>query len=367
MATQANSMQASIWRLAAVLLVSSAALYADFARADGLSFEEVSRRILASQELISSISFGYRITDEQGLFVDLTIAAKSPCFYYCELGHGGPKFDVADDYDRQIVYVLEDRIAKYRPHCRTVVQEPFASGDRLPGTLQNEIFLFATGIWPLKGREYSAPLGHAHGLVDIASSADFTVQREAKEVSGRTCCLIAHKSGQDRLWVDLERGCCITRREFYGKNGSSLSSLLQMTRHREVVPGVWIPFAIRNTVFNASLSGTPGETRTSDFTVSIKYAEINNVADEQFHFSPPPGTLEILPEEGAHKTRQLVSGGYDLLDEYVGWIAKRTYSHSQTNHSAFSRKTIASLLAFACIAFFVWFFIRKNGVIRNLI
>ncbi len=310
-------------RMTVVLVIAMGLISARIGRAQDLSLLEVKQRMLESQEQIDSISVQYRVHLNGGQFLLRTIAAKAPCFLFHDSSHGGPKNDPALDINRQMTYVLEDRWITYRPLSRTIVSRSLQRSHGVPGSMSEELFFIATAVWPLRSRETPKPLGHAHFLLDIASSEDFTLHDQTEEIAGRSCHLLIHKTGRDHLWIDIARGCCIVRREFYDQDGTSLLSRLQMTQHRKVAAGVWLPFKIHRTDFDTRVTQQFGEQpRVIDILAELDYAHVNTVSDDRFHFLAPPGTLELDPEGGSGEPRQIVAGGIDLLVDQAKWIGQ---------------------------------------------
>lgn len=327
--------------------------------AQTFSASDIRDRILKSQERIESIEVHYRATGESGYFVDQVIMAKAPVFWFSVTAHGNPTADSDDDFDRQRTFVLEDRFLTYRPIPRTLVMGLVKPTDPLPGTLENELFFFATGLWPFRSRKPPSPLGHAHTLKGIASSDEFIVRDKTEDILGSPCILFTHKSGRDRIWLDIARGCSIVRREFYDQDRASLMVLLEMSQHRQVAEGIWIPFKIHRSEFDTRPSSKLDEkVPIGESTLVVTYASVNDVNDSQFQFTPPPGTLELMPDGSPGVPRQIVAGGHDLLDEYAGWIRKRAMPvRNSATSDVLWELAIASLAAIGII-FYIRFFKR---------
>lgn len=299
--------------------------YFQLVHAQELTATEIMQKIAETQQRLESISLRYRVDIGEGNFLVRTIAAKSPGLFFHDSSHGSPDLEPELDIDRQVVYVLEAEHVNFRPLSRMFHRRKFEPTDGLPGTLKGELFFVATGLWPLHGRRAPRVMEHALVLAEIATSPDFDFDEEMDQSDGCKCHRIIHISGRDRLWIDTEKGCSIIRRELYDEDCVSPASQFLLSEHREVAPGLWVPFCIRRVDYDTRIASRSAKqpSKTIDVTAHVEYVHINNVKDSVFLFRMPPGSLELESEGGSGRAEQRSEGGIDLLNEQATWIKRR--------------------------------------------
>jgi len=290
--------------------------------ADG-SFEAgVRRSMLEASQRIQSLRCRYRITMSEEEYLERTIALKSPLLYREDSIHLGPKIQREMNVSEQITYVVRDQCVIFYPASRTIIEGPWDSNESIPPSLGEDIFLIASGVWPLTGRKGLRPYGHPHMLVDVASCPDFVCGDRAGLVDGRRCAELRYGSGEDRLWVDLERGCCAIRREIYDRDSGLITSRYSLSDHRHLGDGIWLPFHIRRQEYDSRIMVSPHGRQAPllDIDIVVEHADVNSVSDEHFAFAPPPGALDLNWNGEPKRVRQVKPGGLDLLDEQAAWI-----------------------------------------------
>jgi hypothetical protein len=127
--------------------------------------------------------------------------------------------------------------------------------------------------------------------------------------------------GKDRIWLDASAALKMRKRELYagnpeGKspnNPPAASVRYELSDHREVTPGGWLPWRCRRTAFALDPATGAPMVLTEAWT-NVREAEANRVPDDTFRFTPPPGTL-IQNRDTLEVTR--VPGGLSFLDEVI--------------------------------------------------
>jgi hypothetical protein len=215
------------------------------------------------------------------------------------------------------------------PVNRTFFGGKLKTTDEVPGTVRDEIYFLATGLWPTSGRPapHLAPR-EPYVLRDVGRSDLYSVVRpELEAVNGRWCHVL-ERPGRDRLWIDLERGCTLLRRETDAESSGPLASRYELGDHREVSPGVWLPSWIRNTQFDYQAPTEEARRRrVIDAVIEVIESHANDMPDEQFVYRPVAGTFRLAPAE------QVVPGGLDHLDFLSGWVER--YSPPSRDRPAF--------------------------------
>jgi hypothetical protein len=301
-----------------------------------LTAPQLRAKILQAQERIESIYVAYRATaeDRQALYplgahVYRQVAAKAPCYYFHLNTHFHNELAWKDDPLQQCCYVTADRY-----HIENRVNRTFSEGnlqptDRVPGSLEGELFFLASGLWPLNARPAPRRDGQPCMLRDIAQSADYVVAPDQESVRGRWCHVLESPE-RDRLWLDVQRGCVLLKRETRSTVKGPLATRFELGGYREVKPGIWLPTWIRNTQFDFHARTPAGRHRkVIDVLIEIVEARVNDVRQEMFAYQPPPGSLRL---SASSPPQQVVSGGLDHLDDLVLWC-RRFAPARQVRHS----------------------------------
>jgi hypothetical protein len=134
-------------------------------------------------------------------------------------------------------------------------------------------------------------------------------------VGGRWCHVL-ECPGRDQLWLDVDRGCALlTRQTSYPSQ--ALAQRVEFADFRELLPGLWAPFTLRNLHHERTPDGTLGKV-VHDATLHVLRIRLNEeVEDGRFRFEPLPGAAGRI---GDGPLRQTVSGGEEYLDEVVEWV-----------------------------------------------
>ncbi|HVC99367.1 MAG TPA: hypothetical protein VND64_37220 [Pirellulales bacterium] len=70
---------------------------------------------------------------------------------------------------------------------------------------------------------------------------EYRVLPEREEVDGAQCWVVEWPA-MDRVWVDLDHGFAIRRRQYHWGRGKPMRYAIEQSDFREVRPGVWLPF-----------------------------------------------------------------------------------------------------------------------------
>jgi hypothetical protein len=281
-------------------------------------------RILDAQHSIHSLYVTYHTSmDEQntryprGASVYRQIAVMAPFYYYHLNTHYHDQLAWQDDPLQQSCYVTGDRQYVVNRVNRTYGGGAIGPTDRVPGSLENELFFLATGLWPLDRRPAPRRDSEPYLLCDIAQSPRYdSVASAQEEVDGRWCHILEYP-GKDRLWLDVERGCILLKRETRSAVGGPLACRFQLGGYREVQPGIWLPGWIRNVQFDFHARTEQGRRRkVTDALIEILEGRANELAPEFFQFQPEPGTLSITPGK---LPEQNIPGGHEHLDHLIQW------------------------------------------------
>ena len=278
----------------------------------------------------------------EGAFSRVTFVAKSPYFLFHDSAHGTRDMKWEDDPYRQVAYINATHVSNVYSLDRSFFCEAFAAKQMLPGSLKQEFFFVATGIWPLHGREPIRPAGDPYMLFDIANAIGTEVGSKIKlrprqeKIEGRWCHVIEN-SEFDRLWIDMKRNGCLVKRELdYPGNGALMSRYI-LGEHHETSPEIWMPKWIKNVQFDAGAADESSRDRVLvDSVMKLVSVAVNEeVADATFEYEPQAGDYELF--EMMRDCKQVVPGGLDHLERMAAWI--QAYASSNGNAARTFRRT----------------------------
>jgi hypothetical protein len=295
-------------------------------RPAALTTEELCQRLVDCHARIRAWYVEYESSRELSAvnpaYLHRVVAAKAPDRFFHWSAHGTAELDWREDPYQQRLILTPGMAASERPLYRQFRLLSLAPNAPLPGTSPME-FLFTTlGWWPFEKRP--PPLLAAdvpRVLPAIARSPKYVVNSRQELVRGRWCHILEYP-GHDRLWLDCDHGCAIMAREVFDPKKGVLLQRTESSGHREIQPGIWVPFEFRNMLFDAA-APEPQEVRgikTLDATLKVLKVRLNEqVEDDFFHFEPLPGSIEITED---NLVKREVPGATDYLNEVVDWIRR---------------------------------------------
>src|SRR5262249_20348411 len=140
-----------------------------------LTFVELKKTLLETAERLRSFHVIYTVhRDERQLRRE--IVALAPFWLIHDSSKGSASADWRKNLDHQRAYLLDGRVVNFYPLNRRFVSFKWSPHEGLPGTLVGELFILATGFWPLSECTPPRPLGHAHVLPEVARASDFELE-----------------------------------------------------------------------------------------------------------------------------------------------------------------------------------------------
>ncbi len=287
-------------------------------------------RLAEGQQSIKSFFVSYRSLNDKpkpdqppGAYLYRVVAATADGNVYHVGAHGHEALAWDDDPFQQRCLIFGERCCFVNPVNRTYAEIRLAPTQPLPGSLPQEFFFGATGIWPFKKRPAPELLGRGKPFMlrDIAASADYSVVQPRQELFDGRWCHVLERPKVDRLWLDAERGCALMARECKDTKGVVMQRF-ELGGHTEVAKGVWIPRWIRNIHYDNEAANPEARTRVvKDAELTTVEARVNDVPGDLFVYRPPPGTLRLAE---AGPPAQVQPGGLDHLDALARWV--QTYA-----------------------------------------
>jgi hypothetical protein len=318
--------------------------------------EQLRAMLRAQTERVKSLSVEYRSDPasgkRDGSYVHRIVAVKSPWSMFHSNAHGHAHLDWRDDPYQQQCYVTRDRWFNPRSIDRHFYTGVLRPEDPLPGSMPNEFFFAATGLWPLD-RPTPKFRGEPHMLRDVAGDDRYSLVRPALETVNGRACHVLERVGHDRLWLDAARGAVVVARERTDPEPGELVQRIECLDYQEIQSDIWMPTRFRNVQYR----DTRGERVISiDGTSSVRTIHVNDVDDDVFSYTPPPGALRI--DENLH-AEQVVPGGEDLINDLGDWMRRHAMAPKQ-NDNAWARAGL--LLIAGAVGFEVW--LRRATALR---
>ncbi|HTU94141.1 MAG TPA: hypothetical protein VMF69_28945 [Gemmataceae bacterium] len=287
-------------------------------------------------------------------YVHRLVAAKAPNRFFHWSTHGTPWLDWRDDPYQQRLIVTADRLFAEHPLDLFFNEQRWQPGAPLPGSAPLELLLTAPGWWPLAQRPSPILVDKLPAALSaVAKSAAYQARLRLEQVNGRWCHVL-ECPGRDQLWLDVERGCAIVVRQISYPEQARVHRV-EFSNFREVLPGMWAPFALRNIHYERAPDGSLGKA-VLDANLTVLRVRLNEqVDDARFQFKPLPGSIGKI---GDQPLRQAVPGGEEYLDEVVEWI--RRYSPqtdaptSRAGWANWSDIALGALFGFAVVTALLW-------------
>lgn len=336
------------WRwfllLVGLLCVSSAADGAE--RRAVFSSEELRARLNDYHARIHSWYFEYESNRQElpgnpvGSYLHRIVAAKSSGEFMHFSAHGTAFLDWRNDPLQQRMLVTGQQVVSEFPFNRSLRIAKLLPSSALPGTANSEFLFSALGWWPFEHRP--PPVFHdlPYVLPAIANSPLYVVRPSMEELDGHWCHVLEYPR-RDRLWLDCLRGCTLLAREADDPKTGVRLQRIELTRHRQVQPGIWVAMQIRNIQYDEIPDGS-----ALDSTMTILDVRLNDdVTRTLFRFEPSPGSIQFT---GKDSFRQTVPGGYDYMEHLVDWC-KRSASFKDAKKATPIWDGVAMIGAFFAI------------------
>lgn len=251
-------------------------------------------------------------------YVHRIVAAKAPDRFFHWSAHGTPHLDWRDDPYQQRLTVTAERMFFERPLDRCFIEKRMRPDEPLPGTAPLELLLVALGWWPLAQRPPRLLVDKLPAsLSAVAHSAAYEARSSLEHVGGRWCQVLESR-GRDQLWLDVDRGCAVVAREINFSVPARVHRV-EFADFREILAGVWVPFTLRNLIYEHAQDGVVGQT-IIDATLAVRQVRLNEAVDDaRFQFKVLPGSAAVIDDR---PLRQAIAGGEEYLDEVVEWIRR---------------------------------------------
>ncbi len=290
------------------------------------SFQSVGQirdAVRAARQRISSLSVTYAVDHpieadgRERIRSRHTIVADG-ILRFGENTHSTRSFPEALDLNHTRVYYTGETFDVFYPRQR--FYETSRRNARLDYTLKirSDFILECLGWWPPGDDSLPANQERPHYLHLVVDDKDCRVSPDQGSVDGHPCRVIELAAGDaivDRIWVDPALGFAVRRREKYEPGSGQPRVRYELSDHREVGLGIWLPWRIRRTSFEPGKAGDPPTAR--EVTALVEHSAVNHVAPSAFKFVPPPGTLTQDRDTGELSQ---TPGGLEFLDETIGTL-----------------------------------------------
>jgi hypothetical protein len=258
-----------------------------------------------------------------GIPVHKIMASASPGSFYHMSAHFPGRQPWQFDPFSQEVFIRDGKGFHVWPFNRKYSEHPMKIGDPIPGPLGLDLLLLVMPKWLLTDYQVPTdPLSRAPLIpLDMMRSAECHLLPGSELIEGERC-VIFDRDGLDRIWIAVEKGMCVLRREIRDPRSRRLVQRIVAERVAEFAPRLWLPSRFRSQIFEANVKNAEPEIERQS-VVSIVRCEINEKVPESI-FMPifRPGTLKF----GTDDQFVQVSPGArtSSLTSWISWSSMQT-------------------------------------------
>jgi hypothetical protein len=240
------------------------------------------------------------------------LAARAPADFFLHVAKRRDGLDFRYDPYQDVVVVNGHDVVQSNPWSRQFVREPLATDRTLPSQAMSECIYLGLGLWPTTGLTPPTYIdGTPVTFAQVAANPNYTVAPVQENINGRWCHVL-ELAKRDRLWVDVERGGVLMKREIFEPRNARTAQIILLDEYAMISPGIWWPMRITNTTFDPFDAGT--RVRGSGKFRVVKI-DVNGAVDSKlFAFEPGPGYVQIFD---ATDVRQVVPGGQSLVADVI--------------------------------------------------
>jgi len=300
---------------------------------------------------------GYSREFPEGTYLYRRILTRRPDQFLHDSAHGHAKLHWRDDPFRQRTLVRGLSWIRFDPVDRRVLRGQLHEDDSLPGSLSDEFFFIATGLW-IQDRPSPGPT--AILFHDLVAVADQYTLRPQREILRGCSCAVLERSGKDVMWVEESDPPQLLAREIIDPNDPAQWDHFDLDSWVQLEEGVALPQLIRRKLIRRR-GDASAEEILEDRSIEVRYHSINRLTPSDFDWTVPSGALER--DLVSNQYSQIGPPGYDFLDELVLW-AQRTHPQldfgtvSVTRASPHLLELAAALLG--CVIVEIWLGLRRT-------
>jgi hypothetical protein len=272
----------------------------------------------------------------------VTYAARG-VFRLAEYLHGSATMPLEYDIDFERDLLTDTRLFAQRPVQRTVRVSVRTPARPFLKKSVADMFLESIGWWPPS--DTSDPPKRPVGINRFESCflnrdvkpENYTIREGREPATGSPCYILEH-AGVDKLWVDLDAGGILRRREWYYVEPRGLAAAYTFSDFTTVASGAVLPKRIRRVLYDV----TGDDSRRTVFTdvdLTVSALSVNALPPDAFVPPEPPGT--IILAEG--KEDRCTPEGLDLIDEVVALAKARAAVHDRNSPARGTSVTAGSL------------------------
>lgn len=218
------------------------------------------------------------------------------------------------DYFQEVFILANEKRLRILPVSRQYEDDAWPATRRLPSKINYEFLFAALGWWPLVSRPFPESANGARLVIpDIVRSGEYQVDPKVETERGIACCVL-ESPGRDRIVLDPRRGYAFVSREFYDPTSSRPVQRIEMSNHKEVVTGIWMPFHFRNIYYDmdTEVAARVIEKDASIVVISAHVGKLSNTG--YFQFDIQPGMLSVSDDA---TYEQCVPGGVSAIEDAV--------------------------------------------------
>lgn len=270
--------------------------------------------------------------------------------------------DGANDPEWRRSYLTEDMLTTVWVVDRFAKMSREQSSNAVGDTLRYDYFMECTGWWP--PGESSLPEDEpVWALHKALQNEDCRVQ-DSLETVGEHRCVVIEIPGRDKLWLDVDRGCAVIRRE---RQWEGKWTIYENSDFREFGDCIWLPWKLHRVIHHGVGPILTKEEQASllvQSTQTVERMEVNHVPDEMFVFKPEPGMLIYDVERNK---RWAIPGGQEEILSDVSQAATAFVGVANDKRKRSNGAYVAMEAILLVIAATAWVLLFRRRCDRRLI
>jgi hypothetical protein len=242
--------------------------------------------------------------------------------------HFPPLYPWQADPHCQEFFIHQGRTCHRWPFNRIYVEGSIKPGEEISGSFSQDLLLAIVPRWPIT--DYRFPISRETRFMilppEAVASPEYRLRSKLETIGGEPCAVF-ERDGIDRIWVAVEKGFCVVRRDILVPGSTQLLERILVERTSQVAPGLWLAKEFRCQFFAPKPGAMqPVVDRASE--VRIARCLLNeDVPDSTFVPRHAAGSLRY---DKAGSFVQASPGGTDLLEKVVNFAVEYAHLPSKT-------------------------------------
>ncbi len=278
---------------------------------------ELERRAAAFR----SLKVAYRVVGEDqqdGFYLDCFVAFAPPAAYAAMAAHVTPRNTAEDDPFRHVFYIDDSGFCTFEPFSSTLRLFEIEPDAPLPGSYRTNLFVAATGCWPIANRPSPGGLNLLLGRGHDGVERNVSVERSNGAEYGS---LVSFRWDSEEVTLIEDFGYAVLSRSLTLSRGKPLATVHYRNEDFvEVSEGAWLP---RRGVRSTVLDGV----ETIDSYTVVEF-EHDPTLLRDFRGRQRDPALLIIDDNGSSPRPVIGENASQMLEDQIDWY-RRIYARSR--------------------------------------